>query len=424
MIHVVVNSRLPVLLLGVLLGVTSPLGVCVAAPCIDIAVVTTGGGSELLDILDALEGTGTFNSIASMGASNVQVISDEPERFDALFSYHNGPPYGQDGTIPEQLRLGITFDDYRLTGGGIVLVHGSLTSRSAPLGPFFEEHVPVTGFGSACSAGTPLTMNVLNAEHPLFADVEPLTYLSTGTVFCTADVREEATILAEWSNGQPAVAQLDNVLVVNSWGVSDAIHQYSGYPADSDMPLLFANALIYAAGFNPETACNGDTDDDGLLDDEEVLLGTDPEHPDTDGDGVSDGIDLCPLLADPDQLDLDGDGIGDLCDADRDGDGVDNDVDSCPDVPNPVQLDFDGDGFGDACQPEEPAPDGDNDGVPNTDDNCPTVPNPDQADANNDGVGDACEQGRITCSTTSGGPVLRLGLVTLGLALTRRRRGQ
>jgi hypothetical protein len=61
----------------------------------------------------------------------------------------------------------------------------------------------------------------------------------------------------------------------------------------------------------------------GSCDLAEVCTGTDPVCPadmgggpgvDTDGDGVCDGDDLCPLVADPLQQDSDGDGLGDLCD--------------------------------------------------------------------------------------------------------------
>ncbi|MBS1938265.1 MAG: thrombospondin type 3 repeat-containing protein [Bacteroidetes bacterium] len=57
---------------------------------------------------------------------------------------------------------------------------------------------------------------------------------------------------------------------------------------------------------------------------------------------------------------------------DSDGDGVPDCLDNCPLVANPLQEDFDHDGVGDAC------------------DNCPWVYNPDQADSNGDGIGDAC----------------------------------
>ena len=43
---------------------------------------------------------------------------------------------------------------------------------------------------------------------------------------------------------------------------------------------------------------------------------------DSDGDGVSDGSDICPDDYDPGQLDTDGDGLGDACDPDDDDDSL------------------------------------------------------------------------------------------------------
>jgi hypothetical protein len=42
---------------------------------------------------------------------------------------------------------------------------------------------------------------------------------------------------------------------------------------------------------------------------------------DTDGDGITDGLDNCTLVANPDQRDTNGDGYGNACDADLDNDG-------------------------------------------------------------------------------------------------------
>lgn len=128
---------------------------------------------------------------------------------------------------------------------------------------------------------------------------------------------------------------------------------------------------------------------------------------DTDGDGVPPESDNCPDVANADQFDADRDGQGDACDDDPDGDGVDDateamrgtnprladtdgdghadGMDTCPTVADRIAQDKDGDGAGDACDPDD---DGDN--IPDWRDNCPGTANPDQADANADGTGDAC----------------------------------
>jgi Thrombospondin type 3 repeat len=74
---------------------------------------------------------------------------------------------------------------------------------------------------------------------------------------------------------------------------------------------------------------------------------------DTDGDGILDKDDNCPLVANANQLDGDTDGVGDACD-------------NCPGVTNQNQANCDGDGMGDACDTDD-----DNDGVPDASDACP-----------------------------------------------------
>ncbi len=89
--------------------------------------------------------------------------------------------------------------------------------------------------------------------------------------------------------------------------------------------------------------------------------------PDTDGDGVSDSLDNCPMVPNPPdmlldktnavQIDTDSDGHGDVCDADDDGDGVADDLDNCQWSPNPDQPDVDADGRGDECDARDDRPD-------------------------------------------------------------------
>lgn len=81
---------------------------------------------------------------------------------------------------------------------------------------------------------------------------------------------------------------------------------------------------------------------------------------DSDGDGIRNGVDNCPMTKNQMQTDSDMDGIGDACD-------------NCPQTTDINQSDRDGDDVGDAC------------------DNCPDTKNSGQKDSDNDGTGDACE---------------------------------
>ncbi|MDP2959228.1 MAG: thrombospondin type 3 repeat-containing protein [Longimicrobiales bacterium] len=148
---------------------------------------------------------------------------------------------------------------------------------------------------------------------------------------------------------------------------------------------------------------NPDTDGDGLNDGDEVAGGTNPNNPDTDGDGVPDGQDEFPLdptrgnpdsdgdgvsddadncvaVANADQANNDGDGQGDACDADDDNDGTPDAADAFPTDPS-ESVDTDGDGTGNNADPDD-----DDDGVPDASDAFPTDPS-ESVDTDGDGTG-------------------------------------
>ncbi|WP_394747289.1 Ig-like domain-containing protein [Spongiimicrobium salis] len=102
--------------------------------------------------------------------------------------------------------------------------------------------------------------------------------------------------------------------------------------------------------------CIVDSDGDGLSDDEETMIGTDPNNEDSDGDGIDDATEVGDDIDNP--LDGDNDGIIDALDSntlDEDGDGVVDQQDpgnADPCVPdNTIGLcDTDGDGIPDGVE--------------------------------------------------------------------------
>ena len=96
---------------------------------------------------------------------------------------------------------------------------------------------------------------------------------------------------------------------------------------------------------------------------------------DGDNDQVDDRSDNCPGISNADQADLDGDQIGDVCDPDTDGDGVDNGIDGCSSGEIGWISDGNTDRDGDGCRDSTEDVDDDGDGWDDLDEQaCSTDP--------------------------------------------------
>jgi hypothetical protein len=115
-----------------------------------------------------------------------------------------------------------------------------------------------------------------------------------------------------------------------------------------------------------------DTDRDGLTDEIETLLGTDPTLVDSDGDSLGDGEEVLLRGTDPLQTHTDGDDVSD-------NDEVANGTD-------PNNFDTDGDEIDDAIDPYPWREDGDGDGLADVDDPSPLL-----RDADGGGASDGAE---------------------------------
>lgn len=148
-----------------------------------------------------------------------------------------------------------------------------------------------------------------------------------------------------------------------------------------------------------------DTDGGGVDDGTEIKTDkTDPTNPaddmvDSDGDGVLDVTDNCVGTPNSNQANKDEDALGDACDPDIDNDGLPNEVEEQLGT-DPYKADTDeggindGDEMEDGTHPLDPTDDhvdSDDDGVIDAHDNCVDTPNEDQADMDSDDIGDACD---------------------------------
>lgn len=185
-----------------------------------------------------------------------------------------------------------------------------------------------------------------------------------------------------------------------------------------------------------------DSDGDGVTDNLDLcpqLMGLKALNgcPDSDSDGIADYQDKCPNVAGIKEFagcpDTDGDGISDSEDecpnlagllenkgcppSDRDNDGIPDDKDKCPDMAGTAdnggcpQADKDNDGVPDdqdACPniagsvKTNGCPDTDGDGIRNSEDKCPTMAGPAVYNGCPDTDGDGIDDGRDRCPNSPG----------------------
>ena len=128
---------------------------------------------------------------------------------------------------------------------------------------------------------------------------------------------------------------------------------------------------------------SSDSDMDGLTLDQEKTIGTDPENPDSDGDGLIDGLEFNQYKTNPLGQDSDMDGL-------NDNDEVRNYT------TNPNKMDTDSDGLSDGDEvikykTDPLREDSDNDGISDFDEITKTKSNPTKSDSDDDGLKDGDE---------------------------------
>jgi outer membrane protein OmpA-like peptidoglycan-associated protein len=150
-------------------------------------------------------------------------------------------------------------------------------------------------------------------------------------------------------------------------------------------------------------SCSSDKDNDGLGKCDEELIGTDPQNPDTDGDGLNDGDEYLTHTTNPLQEDSDSDGLNDYAEimnhktdplkADSDNDGLKDGDEVSKYKSDPLNADTDGDGLkdGDEVLKYKTNPlksDTDSDGLNDYDELMKHKTDPLKTDTDSDGLND------------------------------------
>lgn len=136
-------------------------------------------------------------------------------------------------------------------------------------------------------------------------------------------------------------------------------------PGDAGSGTIYVDNVVLSRPLNPPippnpsacielfcgdgvTSAGEQCDDANLIDGDGCSSSCQIELPDSDGDGVTDDVDNCTLVANSAQIDSDADGFGNVCDADLNNDGVVNFIDlgifRSVFFSNDADADFNGDG--------------------------------------------------------------------------------
>lgn len=281
-----------------------------------------------------IKAEGTFSLVDGQGtpvAGGLSYESTDSTTFTATFDPANDLTYSTTYTATVQGSF-FASDD--------ILQEGSVSWN------FTTEAAPTGGDGDGDGGGDAVLPAITN----LVATPANITAGESSTLSWEVTGADSITINGEDVTGEssltvsPVVSTIYTLTATNAAGsVEEAITVTVGSDDDGDgVGDGVGDGTDNCPGVaNPDQA---DADGDGIGDACDNFP-NDPKN-DADGDGVGADVDNCPAVANADQTDTDGDGEGDACDSDDDNDGLTDEEEAAIGT-DPLNPDSDGDGISD-----------------------------------------------------------------------------
>ncbi|WP_233595405.1 Ig-like domain-containing protein [Corallococcus sp. CA031C] len=352
------------------------------------------------------EDTYTVTVVAVDGAGNTSPTATTTFTVDltaptvAITTPANGstvtnPNVTATGTSTGATSVTVTF---RGTNYGPIAVDASGNWSQALPGPLTNGSYTVTAVAEDAAGNTSptatstFTVNVAAPTVAITAPANGSTVASTSvTVTGTTANATSVTVTFQGTNYGPIAVDASG-----SWSqalpgpLANGTYTVTAVSTDGT-----ATSSTASSTFTVDSTGTADSDNDGLPDVEEAIIGTDPNNPDTDGDGIPDGVEVKVGGTDPLDDDSDDDGILDG-NEDKDHDGI---VDA--DETDPNEADTDGDGLTDGLELGLTEPQGDDTDPTKfvADQDPATKTNPLNKDTDGgsvfDGIEDANHNGRV-----------------------------
>lgn len=176
-----------------------------------------------------------------------------------------------------------------------------------------DNGVAVASGQAALNGAFNITLNLASGSHPLTAVASNVAGASAASATLTVLVGPNPPIITA-----PAAGTTNSIATFTVSGLAvagAAVKLYDNgvlvttLTADGAgaFSYTFSNAALGGHSLTLTQTSNGLTSAPSAA--RTVVV-----NPDSDADGVYDGIDVCPALFNPDQVDRDGDGLGDVCD--------------------------------------------------------------------------------------------------------------